>query len=197
MPRKKRILLLFFGLLCLAAAAALQYRNFCGSLRAGQAAQLLLDDLKTAISKPESPPPRRSTDTPDAESAFPESEFAGILSIPSLGLELPVYAEYSRDALSRAPCRQCGSAADGNLVIAGHNFRRHFGPLSRLRKGDALQFTETDGCVYSYTVAAVSTLSPTQAHLVFESAHSLVLYTCNYSGRARLCVFCDSTAPAD
>ncbi len=195
MQQKRRILFLALGFLCLTAAAALQYRNFRDDLRAGQSAQAIVRDLKQSVFESAQVPSSARAE-PSADDAHRlQSEFAGILSIPCIGLELPVYAEYSRDALSLAPCRQYGTAREGNLVIAGHNFQQHFAPLGRLHPGDTLTFTETDGTVYSYTVCAVATLSPGQTELVFGCAHSLVLYTCNYSGNARLCIFCDLSAP--
>ena len=51
--------------------------------------------------------------------------------------------DYGR--LKMAPCRQFGSAATDDLVIAGHNYINHFGSLGMLKAGDSVTFTGTDG----------------------------------------------------
>ncbi len=50
----------------------------------------------------------------------------GTLEIPSLDLTLPVMSEWSYPLLKLAPCRYAGSAYQGNLVIAAHNYKTHF-----------------------------------------------------------------------
>ena len=117
-------------------------------------------------------------------------EYMGCLSIPVLGLELPVAAEWSYPALKAVPCRQCGTVGTRGLVIAGHNYTHHFGKLENLTPGDSVTFTDMDGGAFYYEVTDLSVVEPTDAAAVTKSGADLTLYTCTYGGRARVAVFC-------
>lgn len=116
--------------------------------------------------------------------------YIGRLQIPALNLELPVMAQWSYENLRVAPCRQFGSAEEGNLVIAAHNYASHFGRLNELSLGDQVLFTDAKEVVWSYEVEKTETPSPDQAEEVADSGYGLVLYSCNYSGQSRVAVFC-------
>jgi len=117
-------------------------------------------------------------------------DYAGILSMPTLNVTLPVLADWSYEKLKAAPCRQFGSTAEDDLVIAAHNYRQHFGKLGLLNVGDAVQMTDMDGTVNEYVVKKVGTLAETAVEEVQDSGYALVLYTCTYSGSERIVVFC-------
>ena len=116
--------------------------------------------------------------------------YIGILELPTLGLELPVMEECTDGNLKKAPCLYHGSAAEGNLVIAGHNYRQHFGYLPDVEIGDTITFTDMDGVVYTYEVGAVEPLAATAVKEMNESEWELSLYTCTYSGNERITVRC-------
>ncbi len=86
-------------------------------------------------------------------------DYIGVLQIPSLDLTLPVYS-HGHPALQIAPCRYEGSAYDGGLVIAGHNFDSHFGNLSRLEPGDEIRFIDLSGHTFTYAVAETEVRTP-------------------------------------
>lgn len=118
------------------------------------------------------------------------NEYVGYVAIPSIELELPVMADWDYDKLKVAPCRQFGSSRTDDLVIAGHNYKTHFGKLDRVAVGDAVTFTDMDGIVNEYTVEKIETLDPTMVDRVENSGYALVLYTCTYSGQTRTTLFC-------
>ena len=117
--------------------------------------------------------------------------YIGYLSIPSIGLELPVMSEWSYPRLKIAPCRQFGSSRTDDLVIAAHNYESHFGKLTSLTAGDSVTFTDMDGIVNEYVVNKVEVLDPHSVEEVEHSGYALVLYTCTYGGKTRVTVFCD------
>lgn len=117
-------------------------------------------------------------------------EYAGYIGIPALELELPVMARWSYPRLKIAPCRYCGTAAEGNLVIAAHNYPRHFGGLSKLQKGDEVYFTDMEGTVWQYRVEAVEVLSPEAVEEMTDGTYGLTLFTCTYGGANRVTVRC-------
>ena len=116
--------------------------------------------------------------------------YIGILSIPSFGLELPVLTEWSYAGLKNSPARYTGSASAGNLVICAHNYERHFGNIKDLSIGASITFTDVTGTVYEYEVTEVETIQPTAITEMITGDWDLTLFTCNYSGQARVAVRC-------
>lgn len=94
------------------------------------------------------------------------------------------------EKLKIAPCRNYGSVMSNDMVIAGHNYTRHFGTLNNLKIGDAVIFTDMNGVRYPYQVEEVLTLEPTAVEEMQNSGWNLTLYTCTLSGQLRLTVRC-------
>ena len=124
--------------------------------------------------------------------------YVGTLAIPSLGLELPVKADWSYDGLLTSPCRYTGSAYRGDLVVLAHNYTSHFGTLKYLSPGDDVYFTDVDGNVFYYRVAEVETLDPYAVDEMTNSGWDLTLFTCTLGGQSRVTVRCEqvSVTPA-
>ena len=118
-------------------------------------------------------------------------KYIGYLTIPALKLELPVIDDWSYEKLKTAPCRHTGTAQSDDLVIAAHNYKRHFGLLSQMNPGDTVLLTEMDGTVNSYALVKVETLKPTDTDAAINSEHDLVLYTCTFGGATRVVAFFD------
>lgn len=117
-------------------------------------------------------------------------DYIGLLSLPTLDLQLPVISQWNDSRLRTAPCRFFGSVYQDNLVIAAHNYAAHFGKLSQLHPGDDLQFTDTDGNVFSFEVVELETLRPTQVEDMTQSGYDLTLFTCTVGGQSRIAVRC-------
>ena len=117
--------------------------------------------------------------------------YLGLLELPSLELSMPILADWDYEKLNIAPCRHFGSAAGNDLVIAGHNYRRHFLYLYKLAIGDDVRFTTMDGTAYDYIVLEKRTLNADEVDTVLYSEYDLILYTCTYSGTERTAVFCE------
>ncbi len=120
-------------------------------------------------------------------------DYIGILEIPALELAVPILSDWDEKKLDIAPCRHFGSVKTDDLVIAGHNYRRHFLNLYKLVVGDTIRFTGMDGSVIDYRVTEKWTLEATDVDTVLESEYDLILYTCTYSGTERTAVFCERT----
>ena len=190
----KRIgnILIALGALCVAAALALLLHNDAEARAAAAASDAVLPVLAEAVAE-------RAVETPEAEETPAEEpvveidgvRYIGYLSIPALALELPVRAEWSYPALQESPCRYAGTAAEGGLCIAAHNFRRHFGAIGALEAGDAVIFTDAAGETHAYAVAEVTTLRPTAVDEMRDSAWDLTLFTCTPGGASRIAVRCE------
>ena len=188
MPKKSGVILISLGAVLILAALLLLLYNRSEDRRAGQEAESLLEDARSAISA--NAAPEEPQEEPVEEITY---DYAGVIAIPDLSLELPVIDQWSYARLKVAPCRQSGAAADGDLVIAAHNYKSHFGYLDRLEPGASVIFTDMEGTVYRYAVEEIRQLEPEDVEdvsSVFSSEYPLVLYTCTPGGKARVAVFC-------
>lgn len=208
MKRKSKAgtILISTGLLLLAAALLLVGYNLVDEYRAGQTANHVLEALQQQMPEPISDDLRTTENSileqtelpdyilnPDMEMPTQEMEgndYIGVLEIPSLELSLPVMSEWSYPKLKLAPCRYSGSAYTGNLVIAAHNYRTHFGPIKNLTVGAQVTFTDVKGRRFSYEVSAVETIEATSVEDAVSNAWDLTLITCTPGGQARVAVRC-------
>lgn len=195
---------ILLGIVLLIAAAVLLCYNTWESQSAMEASHRVLDAIQyTREEIPEEPSELSMGPYIDQLYPFDESvkemktveidgyDYIGTLSIPILGLELPVMSELDYPRLKNSPCRQYGSVYTDDLVIAAHNYSSHFGKLSQLRSDDLLTFTDMEGSAHLYRVEAIDVLDPTAVDSVQNSPFDLVLYTCTYGGENRIAVFCN------
>ena len=203
MPKRADIIIIAVGAVLILSALLLLIYNRCEDVRAGQEAESLLASVEAAISAQEMAAPNKPESTealsPPLDPEMPVVtldgyEYVGYVEIPTLGLKLPVMAEWDYTRLRIAPCRQFGSSRTDNLVIAAHNYDTHFGKLKELSKGDTVIFTDMEGIVSTYCIEKLETLSPDAVDTVLNSGYDLVLYTCTKGGKTRVTVFCDRAA---
>lgn len=141
-----------------------------------------------------------STTTTTTRVIIPEEDFiqvdgnyyAGILTIPSLNLELPVLGEWNYDGLRVAPVRYQGLPETDDFIIAGHNYSSHFGTLGNLNSGDTIYFVDATGKLYTYEVMYTEVLADTSLEeLTTIGEYDLTLFTCTLSGKSRVTVRCE------
>ena len=179
------------GVVLLLAAGGLYAYNRYEDAHAGAEAQTVVADLQQKVETPE---PEAESGPLDPELPVVEvdgNEYVGEISLPAIGIDLPVMSEWSYPKLKISPCRQFGSSRTDDLVIAAHNYESHFGKIGTLALGDEVRFTDMDGIENHYTVSAIEVHDPTDVEAVEHSGHDLVLYTCTYGGKTRIVVFCD------
>jgi sortase A len=198
--RRKRwgTVLAGLGCLLLGLAFALTAYNLLQERAADRFAAQTAEELGTII-------PQRGSDAAQLTAGSSETgttatvpqsvavggeEYLGVLSIPALGLTLPVNSTWSYPLLRKSPCCYQGSALTKDLVIAGHNYRRHFGNLKLLRPGDEVRFTDADGYVYRYAVSDVETLAGDDVEGMSAGNWDLTLFTCTIGGARRVTVRC-------
>jgi len=210
MPKKSGIIFVTMGAVLILSALLLFLYNGYEERRAGQEAELLLDDIQSAIAEETDPTMQPTeveidiTENTEPADTLPAEmpvvmidgyEYIGYVSIPDLELELPVMAEWDYNRLKIAPCRHFGSSRTDDLVIAAHNYKTHFGSLSSLEIGAEVIFTDMDGIVNRYTLMKEpETLAPDAVDAVQNSGYDLVLYTCTPGGATRVVAFCDRVA---
>lgn len=175
------------GLLLLVAALGLTGYNIWDENRAGREAAAVVDQLPQPVEG------EGYVLHPDMEMPAQEIDgrrYVGRLTIPAIGLDLPVLETWSNANGKVAPCRYKGSVYSDDLIIAGHNYRSHFGSLKNVGMGEQVLFTDVDGTVFSYTVAALEILDGTAIEDMEAGDWDLTLFTCTYGGQTRLTLRC-------
>lgn len=117
--------------------------------------------------------------------------YIGYLTIPDLGLELPVMSDWSYRQMKKAPCRYTGTLRGEDLVIMAHNYRGHLGRLSKLSTGAQVQFVDMDGTLWDYEVVAIDVLPAESVEEMTAGEYDLSLFTCSTNRTYRVTVRCD------
>lgn len=176
------------GAVLIIAALSLLLYNQYDSQRAGDAAETVLETLEERV-VPQALPPEDMTVV-----EIDGYGYIGYLSIPALDLTLPVMDEWDYDRLKIAPCRYIGSVRTDDMVIAAHNYQRHFGPVRYLPVGTEVYFSDMDGFTYAYEITEVEVVQPTDIDAMIEGDDwDLTLFTCTYGGQTRTAVRCART----
>ncbi len=197
------ILFMVLGALLVAAAIALSLWNTYEDKRAGEAAEDALQRIEEKIElnrlneggldAPLIPDPyQKEMKEVDIDGHL----YIGYLSIPSLDLRLPVMTNWSYPQLRISPCRYTGTVQNDDLVIAGHNYRRHFNRLKELKPGDKVYFTDMDGVVTKYEVIEMEIVDPTSIENMLNGNYDQTMFTCTYGGKSRVAVRCARTKTA-
>ena len=211
MTKKFKIswLIILFGCFCILSSFILTCRNVQEDERGGESAETNLASVRDIVSDA-----RKTTEvlyqskdfTPDyllTESTTMPTEnvdgydYIGIISIPSLGLELPVISEWSYPALRVAPCRYTGSVYTDNMILAAHNYRTHFGNIGNLVAGDYVTFEDIEGNAFHYQVSHIETLEKPDVEGMQAGECDLTLFTCTIGGAKRVTVRCDRIDDAE
>lgn len=189
--------MIFLGVVCIFAAAALTLYNRWEDKRAGEEAAALGEEVRTAIEKQEEPAEdvnkNKKTVTVMGE------EFLGCLLIPSAGLEIPVLADFSMEGMERGAVWYAGSRDTNDLVIAGHNYTRIFRPIKQLPVGTKIQLMDAWGEVTDYEVSGLETLGPYQVEELKAQSDDwdLSLFTCTTGGASRYVLRCSRVESAE
>lgn len=189
--------LVLLGVLLLLGAAGLygynQWVDYQAGVESETAVLTLVEEIQSRevviqeVSQAEEGPSEAQLKVAELDGAY----YMGVLTIPSLGKILPIQSDWSMSQLKRSPCRYSGGIAEGELVIAGHNYKKHFSGLATLKQGDSIVFTDLEGNQIFYEVREIYTVAATDIDGMVNSGYDLSLFTCNYGGKARVTVRCD------
>lgn len=195
------VLICIGGVFIISAVFLFAYNSY-DSYRAGQAADDVLTELTQQIQNTEpeltkaEPAKDENEETQEAEltASIGDYDYMGYLSIPALNMNLPVMTEATTEGLKIAPGVDYGSLATDDLVICGHNYKRHFGPIRNLTPGCEVTITDMNGIVWGYQVTKVEVIAGTQGGAMYaqteEDDWDLTLYTCTLDSASRYTVRC-------
>ncbi len=167
--------LMGLGVLCLILSGGLFFINEHESDQAEKSASHLVEQIHAQTTNPDQDLP---------------ADVMGTISIPKAGVELPVFDHWNEELLRQGVCRYFGSIEEGNLVLAGHNYRSGFGCLGGLEPGDEVILSDRSGNQWVYVIQSSELLEPTQVKEMIESNAPLTLYTCTYDGSLRITLRC-------
>lgn len=190
MRHKTGTLCMIIGAVLVVLALSLFLWNRYEDRRAAQSAEEILTQVTAAI---EQGADELMQDPYDGEMPVVNIDgydYIGYVSLPTLGLYLPVMAEWDYPRLKIAPCRYTGSTETNDLVIAAHNYSRHFGTIKTLQTGDDVTFTDMSGVTSHYKVVEVHVLNPAAVEEMTSGEFDLTLFTCTYGGQSRVTVRC-------
>ena len=190
------VICVFLGVLCILSAIGFVAYNRWEDMNAKDVAQDFLEDVQSIINEEQSEQPLLN-DTKMATVEVDGYDCIGILSVPILDLELPVLTDWSYAKLKKAPCHYYGSYYEKDFVIAAHNYKSHFGRLSKLQAGDIVVFTDVSGTVHYYEVVILETLPKNATKEMITSGFDLSLYTCTLGGGSRVTVRCNAAEDGD
>ena len=206
MKRRAGMICMILGAVLIGVALSLFLYNEWDSARAEERAEQILEQMQKQTEDDENVSGEQTertkqkntlADTDDVGEkiiSIDGNDYIGWLSIPSISLELPVMAQWSEEGLKTAPGRYAGSPSEDNLVIAGHNYRRHFSPIKWLEPGTEVCFTVAAERVRYYEIEETEELLPDQVEAMITKTEKdtwdLTLFTCTTSGQARCAVRC-------
>jgi len=185
MARKsKGIVFILLGCLLLLAAGGWYLYNVFEDVNAGKQAIGILEKLEEKQ--------KDVNEFAETPVIFVEGEaFCGKIVIKKLGVELPVYDEWSYERLKSAPCRYTGSVKTDDIIIAAHNYKSHFGNLKQMQIGDTVTFIDVYGNIINYEICETVLLDGTAVSDMRSGGWDLTLFTCTRGGKQRVTVRCN------
>lgn len=128
-----------------------------------------------------------------AQNHFHELPTVGLISIPAVGLELPILYGLDNKNLAvgagtMSPDQQMGA---GNYALAGHYTQSPtalFGPLHSIEAGMSIYLSDLKH-TFQYEVTSLETVPPTQVDVLETTTEATVtLITCTFDTTERLIV---------
>lgn len=194
-PKKRGSVLIAIGIVLVAAAAALCVYNLWDAHRAGQEAAAVSSQLPEGSQNAEAQWNKNAEMPTKIVDGY---RYIGTIAIPSVNLKLPVMAKWDYDRLAVSPCRYAGSYWTDDMVVCGHDYYTHFGPIANCEPGADVYFTNVQGLQIHYRVSNVEIVQPTDVEKMIDNDKNsssaadwdLSLFTCTISGQARCTVRC-------
>lgn len=186
------------GIVSLLGAVSLFLYNRTEADAAGKASESVLQTMEEEYGVvPESTVlmPELYTDKEMKSTTIDGNEYIGFISIPSVNINLPIMKDWSYDGLRIAPCRFSGSLYTDDMIIAGHNYITHFGPIESLSSGDEVNICDMENNVWQYKVLWIEVIDGADIEGMMAKSETdnwdLTLFTCTMSGTSRYAVRCE------
>ena len=180
-------ILIIIGVFFILSAILIITVNTLTAVRAGNLAEEILSEMNSSM---RAEPSKTGGKKGESVMNIRGNDYVGVLIFPSLALSLPIMEDWSEDNSKVSPCKYSGSPQSGDFIIAGHNYKKHFGSLKKIAYDDTIWFADVSGLTYIYKVRAIEDLYPYQTDELKSGEWDLTLFTCTDSGKTRLTVRC-------
>ncbi len=191
------------GILLIGSACTIVFFNVNGSEKAGIRSQNIVSEIEASAAVFQSNSlkdynegkivlcPARESQSMNYQFVSDEGlRFTGILTIPQLELTLPVCSDFSMENMTDYPCIYSGDLSDDNVIIAAHNYSRHFGSIGSLDPGDKIILKTVSGTENVYEVFSVDIIPGDRKDEMISGDWDLTLFTCTINGVNRVTVRC-------
>lgn len=187
---KKAVIFISIGCILLFSAVTLFIYNEISSFNAAKESMEILGNLEKNMLD-DTPGTVDETDGTMPARIVNGINITGVVSVPSVGIEVPVAADWNYKNLKKSACRYSGTAKNGQLIILAHNYEHHFGNLGKVSKDDEVQFLDVNGKLYTYKINDIEILGKYELDKLTASNSDLTLFTCTYGGQKRIVVRCE------
>ncbi len=119
-----------------------------------------------------------------------DSQYIGVLKIPSLNVVLPICAEWNNENSEKGVCRYLGSLEERNLILAGHNYRSMLRRLSEIETGSEIIIIDINRAEYHYTVTYTEVVGGYNSKAMTSGEWDMTVFTCTIPGNSRYVVRC-------
>ena len=119
-----------------------------------------------------------------------ETDFVGILEIPSYNSELPVCASWGE--ITKYPCQYSGSIYNGTMQIGISSQKGQYDFYREISVGDAVLFTDMQGNCYTYTVSKLRYEKHANNDALTKENADLTLFIKNVYDFEYLIVYCNT-----
>lgn len=123
------------------------------------------------------------------------SNIIGLIEIPSININYPIFSYFENELLKISPCKFYGPSPGeiGNLCIAGHNYdnSKFFSKINILKKDDLIIIYDNYNNKYHYNVYNIYEVQNTDLSPIYnynKNEKSLTLVTCNNTNNKRIIV---------
>ena len=185
--RRKGLVLMAMGFACLVAALTLFGTYTWEDYQIGRASSEVLGKMEQ-LDPSDACEPEGNQQMPYY--TIDGINYLGRIQIPSVGIDLPVIADYSMEALQTAPARYSGDYYANNMVICGHSFMWQFGPLHSMRPGDDVYLLTADDKVLHYRTMDIEIVGPYEVDRMTKSEYDLSLFCCTWDSANRITPRC-------
>ncbi len=184
MKIKKWSLLVILGSLLICIASFLLIRNIYIDKRAGELSNEVVEQIHKKLEEDI----KNNEELKKETLKIDGNEYLGIISIPSLNLELPVMSDWSYKKMKISPGKYYGELESNDLVICAHAYKSLFKYIKDLNQKDILILTEVNGTEHIYEVELIEILAPEDITEMIESDFDLTLFTCTSDNQNRVTV---------
>ncbi len=182
MNNKKGLVLVYIGVLLISCSLCLYMYNNYENKQAGIRSEKIYNQIQETLLKVDEKVIETNTINIDG------NKYIGTISIPALGLDLPIMNDWNNEKMKYAPCRYYGSIYTNDLILCSHSYDNLLGNIKDLNQGDYVVITDIYGEKFTYKVEVIEILEPDDVKEMIENEFDLTLFTCTKDNLNRITV---------